>query len=444
MLTHRAYPTTRITAENWAMGATDSDSILGILGTSLINIESVDVIIVAYSDNDWEISFTVGTAHITAAFEELIRLLLSLPGEPVIIIYEMYVLDAPSTHVFAPHGVVANHYGLPILSYDAAALPYDKLAELPAPAPGISADGTWSQFIFRERHPPWPYHQLISDYFTYVWTRIAVKACSESASGGAGADAATLHSVPRLHLQDPIAEFIELRAQLFEYCLNPLTLIQGEENVSSIAFVTTLNRIYQPATILNSTVARTFSGSDGLFVSNGSGSTIKYRHNWTNEKLLWRYGEDYPGNQKYGWCIDNPMGGRISFTVKLARYVKPIISFGFLESYEHMGTVAVFLDNQTQPIAKYDALNTVRRISRTKSVTLCVDKLVALQDEGITRPALQGQLSSGNTMTSSFSHDRFRKVDKFTMRKIHFELIPLAHGGARKKNKFKIVFLKTC
>ena len=73
-----------------------------------------------------------------AAFEQLVRLLLNLPYQPVVVdleIYESYV-DEPTAQkgIFACHEAVLKHYQIPTLNYDMSAAP---------------------EFLLKLRHPSW-------------------------------------------------------------------------------------------------------------------------------------------------------------------------------------------------------------------------------------------------------------------------------------------------
>lgn len=489
----KVYPDTVITVHNMAVGGTHSEAALGLIGHEVTRLRAVDLAIVAYSFNDWAIQEQNGETRVAAAFEELIRLLLEVDGSPTLLILEFYVPDAIN-FIYPPHGRVAEHYRIPVISFEYAAMRNDVFESLAPPLPDakVSANGEWSSFIFRDDpHPPWPYHQLMADLLAYAWRYQQAAVCKtrggdvhditvtkdphknvatfvnntqsreqrarqgekdiekvaeEEVEGGA-------EGVRRVGLlPKPIEEYVDLRARLFRYCLQPLTLIEATGNTSNVPFV---------------------ASGPSYGVDSSMTHHVGHRHTKHNTSIAqpWQYGEDVAGNQKYGWWVDDPFGGEISFNISLPKRDPPVISFGFLESHEHMGAVRVYLDGDRSRYALFNASNKAKRISVMRTEVVCFEEIGVVigvggserghrQGVGSTRQSLRDDkesqiksggsvrpmqgLSSCNASTVDPQTFRFRRNGEGFQHSIHFELIPNISGLRTHRNKFKIYFISTC
>ncbi|KAK7233093.1 cGMP-dependent protein kinase [Aureococcus anophagefferens] len=144
----RVYPATDVRVLNYAVGASTSRSILGMLGGELEALEAghVDVAFVNYVDNDVaRATDAAATAKIAAAHEALLRLLLT--RKVAVVDVEMQVPD--KSDAWPTHAAVCRHLGVPMVSWRR----------------GVAGDEKSSV----ARHPNWAFHQLIADWLAYEW-----------------------------------------------------------------------------------------------------------------------------------------------------------------------------------------------------------------------------------------------------------------------------------
>lgn len=171
------------------------------------------------------------------------------------------------------------------------------------------------------------------------------------------------------------------------------------------------------------------------------------------KNMTWQFGEDIPGNQKYGFWIDSKYGGRISFTVKVRR-IMPVITIGYMESYtDKMGIARAYLDNDYSRVIEINSRSTASHTSQSKSISLCWEAEANKNNGNGTNGVLNLNNASQKTFqpklqietcSSSHSHRsvRFRqwKMD-YDDRVLHVELLP---SGISETSKFKILFISTC
>jgi hypothetical protein len=202
----RAYPNVNVTLNNMALPGYGSKTFVINKRSTLISITDVDLIIVSFSANDRaHLRNDPSRMNIVAAgFEELIRLLLHMPSSPVIIIFEATLPE----YILPVHAMVAQHYHLPIISYENSILIIDPIQFPPAPK-NISKDGLWAPLHSHIPHPEWPYHQFYADFFAFVWARQVYHVNNSTTNNVFFPSVSTL-------LTTPIQELVKLRTQLFE------------------------------------------------------------------------------------------------------------------------------------------------------------------------------------------------------------------------------------
>ena len=120
----------------------------------------------------------------------------------------------------------------------------------------------------------------------------------------------------------------------------------------------------------------------------------------------------------------------------------------FLESYEHMGSVALYLDDDfNTSTVTYNALNVARKSSRMKVVTICLDfslsEKVQLGAKRVKVPEFVEIPHLTKSCNSTCS--RIRQIpQKHTEHTLHIELLPISQFAPAIRNKFKIIFITTC
>lgn len=247
---------------------------------------------------------------------------------------------------------------------------------------------TLRAFAVTERHPPWPWHQFIADYLAWTWKYESLKVCG-------------------YHLKKPIEKYAYLRNMLNDFCVQPNTLYRADHPASfEKAFILTDNK--------------------------------------------WKYGEDIKGGGKFGWYIDDLIGGKITFTINIDYILKintktTTIGIGYLKSYEGMGIVKVYTNEDTNRYMFINGTNDNpnHHASMIYSTRVCVpvesnkdthDSDASLPDDSFQLPDCNAEhesLALKNKVSSSL------KPVNLTI-----ELLPAPNGVEH--NKFKIVFVMSC
>ena len=219
----------------------------------------------------------------------------------------MFVTRGPEPKVtkgiFSGHLDVLKYYQIPTLNYD------------------MSASDI---FLIGERHPAWPYHQMIADFMAYVWKNEASKACG-------------------YQIRPPIGRLQHLRQQLTQFCMNPLSLYRAK-----------FPRSFHDVNIQS-----------------------------TND--AWKLYEDVAG--KPGWIVESHESSTISFPIKIDQqrhlvHGYAVMAVSYLKSYDGMGAAKVYINDDK---SRYVILNgsnddPSHHVSLVYSKRLCISRPVAVTD----------------------------------------------------------------
>jgi hypothetical protein len=308
-------------------------------------------------------------------------------------------------------------------------------------APPINWDTTlygkiWQPLWYHGVHPPWPYHQLLSNLLTYVWIYQNDHICedknsissisSSSSSSGSNNNKhnSNTHSNTVTDIPSPMPELKEYATVMNEFCLDPTDNI-NPNNILDIPFYEEIGT------------------------------------NKSNPK--WNIGEDVIGNNKPGWWLDNPKGGNITFRVRL-RDINPIIGVGYLQSYEKMGKVRIYIDDLREDAVYIDALDTSQHVSVLGYQRLCKHK-----NSIPNKPSNNNNYNNSNNIIEDSSSKTYfpfceEKVSpkhryrsekfnrEYTAHTLNFELLPSKMSNHKSShshssshhNKFKIMYIVTC
>jgi hypothetical protein len=236
-----------------------------------------------------------------ASFELLVRHLLTLKNRPVVINMDYYTIVPLSTdRRFPLHSPVVDYYSLPSLNFFTA------------------GD---DEFLIKEPHPFWYFHQIVSDYMAYVWRRQMELTCqmiSEEAKEGANGEndneVAISHRPAEL---PPRMPSLSRYTGYFQTCPKPSTVLKAEYfNLHSRNEEFKFNRIM-------AVVVAPFQ-SNRVHLLNASLN----HHNWQIQ------GEE---DKKWGWYIDSLIGGQISFRIQIPNVRHAMIDVGYLRSWNRAG-----------------------------------------------------------------------------------------------------------
>lgn len=254
------------------------------------------------------------------------------------------------------------------------------------------------EFRISDRHPTWPWHQFIADFMAFTFKNEYFKSCGN-------------------HVKSPIKMYEHLRGALSEFCVNPFTLIRADHPGSF---------------------------KDIPITSEPEGA--------------WTFGEDVVGNGKMGWHIDDIKGGKISFKINVDMYFKylnaSVIGIGYLKSYEGMGTVKVYTNNNKDRFIYINGTNdnSENRVSMVYSVRACVPKqsnVTSVLTNLVPREKITHILVDPLPFLLPDCNPEF--ADKLRLNKqsfhycsedLNFELLPAPSGSLH--NKFKIVYILSC
>lgn len=402
----RAYPDVEITYQNLAIAGQPNAGALGRYGHELANLVDVDFVVIGYTFNDWAAAESVGDVEIGASFEQLLITIMESEASPQILIYEYngQLIDPAQHFVYIPHVAIANHYKIPVVSYDLSCIslpdeerkthdpPYPTLPPLP---PNTSSNGKWSPINFYGQvHPHWPHHQFMADLLSYSWWWVANQFCNSSESHS--------HSHTHIHTHThikPIPELSEARLK-FQQCFNSLTSVTTQDGHESIMFGSKMNQQDEPLAsstdfpLLADVLTTSTNGSMGgrpfdksilptiNMTALQQGNTAIQQFNGTKSDFFasniynstWTFGEDVPGNRKYGWFLDSSTyGGRLTFKVYMKKK-DPRIIFSYLESYTHkIAPVYLYLGNDFSRIIVINSFSDKHKSSQTRTVPLCWD-----------------------------------------------------------------------
>jgi len=369
--------------ENLALPGSNSQSILGTLEDSLRRIgRQIDVFILNYSDNDRNF-FERDTRKISAGFEVLVRHLLSRPNHPVvwnIEINNIQLGDSP-LGVYDGHLGVLRHYGIPSLNFDMSVR--TNFSQLPAQVRDVNDEKQIRKETFwhKQRHPPWPAHQILADFIAHVWK-------SEADKFFCAPPSPHLYAASSLAVPPPMVELADERHAL-SVCFWPETLIRGDAHRLSY------NRPHwhaqkdeRVATIFDKiTFDRLDVGLDYNAGDAGKGLVLN------GSRSSWQFGEEEGGNQKRGWWVDQVSGHqRIVFELSASKRESLNIAVGILTSYQYMGSAILslfhsnpLLDGAITPAVqskvlsdpyatvRLNALSTTHNASQTSMSRLCVN-----------------------------------------------------------------------
>ena len=288
----------------------------------------------------------------------------------------------------------------------------------------------WQSLWNARVHPPWPYHQLLSNLLAYVWYYQNDHICDHVT------DNEDIHKhnkhIPHHHDLPPLMpELKEYATVMNEFCLHPTHNINTNDIVD-IPF---------------------------------------YKEVGTNKSSpRWNLGEDVIGNGKPGWWLDNPKGGMITFKVRL-RDINPIIGVGYLQSYEKMGKVRIYIDDNKADSVYIDALDTSQHVSVLGYQRLCQQNITSItstddgsnnnnnntynhhhininaKKRGKKTKLLETLLHFPSCQASIPASHRYRsnqfdeENESGIFHDLNFELLP---NVTSKHNKFKIIYIVTC
>ena len=306
------YPYLTINVYNLAKGGINTESILGTVDIYLNNIPTViDVIFLNYVDNDRNFGERAN-GHISAAFEQLIRYLQVYNTNITIIDIEMYS-NTPSL-TYPPHELVLQHYHIPTINYD-------KIVH--------------SKLHMTERHPPWAYHQLISDVLSYTWLIANKTAFYTTYKHTSNIIITTKYKLP-----SPIPQLYNYHTRIPPVC----------------TAITHLDAQYC------------------THIADKCESAIN-TINTTGTLGEWVLGQDRP--EKYGWYIDSLSGGQLQVTLYITN-LNPTVIIGYLKSYECRGTVKVYVKGHPDD---YNLINsTMAQYSQTYIHRVCLKKHIICHD----------------------------------------------------------------
>ena len=320
----RAYPGVRVNVHNCAVGGSNTRALLlDFLGGTLQRVPNADLFIVHYVDNDAAMLDDSESARdrLSAAYELLVRTLLERQERPAVIEVQHGLAKITSkispffneSFEFWPHSWVARHYALPI--------PLTRLTV---------------RFSTDERHPPWPWHQLIAEQLAFMWR---VTECDPAPPLSEGENSTVEASASALPL--PIKELATERAEL-EFCTRPLTSMDAGEIFARI----------------NKKMDRTTLGVGVSGTSEWSLSSD-------------RDAQGQPRGRP-GWWADTNTSAKISFVVQVNE-AHPIVTIAYLTSFERMGRARVFVDGDREGAMVIDANETSGRYSLVRVREVCFD-----------------------------------------------------------------------
>jgi len=329
----KSYPRLKVNVINQARGGEGTTTCIGRIGGTLNAINAsrdIDVVILNFVDNDvakvgqfasegrsihtkMKLNGDVSAAEkklqahaeskLRADHEILIRELLQLPKRPALLSMQLY----GQALVYPPHKDVLEYYRIPSISWKLSA------GFLKVP-PAI------------DRHPSWPWHQLVADWIAFTWTHLARHACIANPGLEASPHPDILEILsPRWANEDDSA-----------VCVNPVTYLDAGN--------------------------QTAAGRPVVMPEEEVGP--------------WRLSEDREGNGKMAWWADSPDGGSITFPIHTARF-PPKIGVSFLASWDPaMGSARFSIVGD--PAGWFMVINASRpavgtdRISVSEYARLCV------------------------------------------------------------------------
>ena len=378
------YPHIDIVMHNFAIAGCDSRCLFSNPNWQKYqSLPHVDVVFSHFKVNDFtdeEVLYPMFSAR----YERFVRGVLSHPSFPIIISISMM----KDTALYPPHTHVEKHYNIPIIHVESAVLRnYSALDGRPI---------TWNTSIYgenwrtlwetREFHPAWPHHRYAAELLGSVWQHQIKLAVAHAHSFSSDDDLNTTLS----HFPPPLYVALGDPGVLDANCLYPRTALYA-----------------------NSASTR------GDVVDFGS----------------WKFGEDVVFNNKPGWWLDSPEGGKILFSISV-RYIRPLIGIAYLQSYEKMGIVRMYELGYESDYIEINALRLEPRVSVTVTRNLCLDGAEKTSNSSF--PLCAGRIPEDRHCEED---EMFRNVT------LVVDLLKndyILEGQATAHNKFKILSILTC
>lgn len=203
-----AYPDIQLNVHNLALRGCNSRCILNERMDEIKSLGAVDLALLHMTTNDR--AEPMEYPLISAAFEALVRFLLTLPSRPAVLVIQMLMFVEASDRIYTPHLEVVRHYALPVIAVeqysDSSSNVCNYNAKKPSKVNRMSNLDAWFGFLlelplivselFKEQseglsrtwdtcpyddkwwpvwrrdstmHPEWPYHQALAQFLYAVW-----------------------------------------------------------------------------------------------------------------------------------------------------------------------------------------------------------------------------------------------------------------------------------